>query len=224
MSNTARARPPSTSRCRSICAMTGQQALRDNGFDPSRPTAWSAEGLLPYLPAADQDLLFDRIDGLSANGSRLAVEAFGPEFFDPANCSPADASGWRKRAQGGAGCRPRAGPRDRRALVHRAPHRRRRVADGHGWEVTTIGAGEADGPLSAPSARGPRRRDPDTVVRRRGEELAPTADSSASWNSTIAATVSTRVGKHVDPLGQGGRGQHRVAVGLAHRHPRAASA
>jgi len=59
------------------------EALRAKGFDPNIPTAWLAEGLLPYLSAADQNLLFDRIDGLSATSSRLAVEAFGPEFFDP---------------------------------------------------------------------------------------------------------------------------------------------
>lgn len=60
-------------------------ALRDSGFDTERPTAWLAEGLLPYLTAADQDLLFERIHELSAAGSRLAVEAFTAEFFDPAN-------------------------------------------------------------------------------------------------------------------------------------------
>lgn len=59
------------------------QALRDKGFDPSRPTAWLAEGLLPYLRSADQDLLFDRIHDLSAPGSRVAVEAFSSEWFDP---------------------------------------------------------------------------------------------------------------------------------------------
>lgn len=59
------------------------EALRAKGFNPAAPTAWLAEGLLPYLCAADQDLLFSRIDGLSAAASRLAVEAFGPEFFDP---------------------------------------------------------------------------------------------------------------------------------------------
>jgi methyltransferase (TIGR00027 family) len=58
-------------------------ALRTKGFDPLLPTAWLAEGLLPYLSSADQDLLFTRIDGLSAPSSRLAVEAFGPAFFDP---------------------------------------------------------------------------------------------------------------------------------------------
>ena len=50
------------------------KALCDNGFDPSQPTAWIAEGLLIYLPAEAQDLLFDRIDELSAPGSRVATE------------------------------------------------------------------------------------------------------------------------------------------------------
>ncbi len=58
-------------------------ALRDAGFDPTEPTAWAAEGLLPYLPADGQDLLFERIDELSAVGSRVAVESFGAGFFDP---------------------------------------------------------------------------------------------------------------------------------------------
>jgi methyltransferase (TIGR00027 family) len=58
-------------------------ALREAGFDPSTPTAWSAEGLLPYLPAAGQDLLFERIVELSATGSRIAVEALSPSYFDP---------------------------------------------------------------------------------------------------------------------------------------------
>jgi len=49
-------------------------ALLDNGFDPAQPTAWIAEGLLIYLPPEAQDLLFDRIDELSAPGSRVATE------------------------------------------------------------------------------------------------------------------------------------------------------
>ncbi len=52
-------------------------ALRDNGFDPSRPTAWLAEGLLMYLPADAQDRLFALITELSAPGSRVAAEAVG---------------------------------------------------------------------------------------------------------------------------------------------------
>jgi methyltransferase (TIGR00027 family) len=46
------------------------------GFQPSAPTAWLAEGLLPYLPGAAQDLLFERITELSAPGSRFAVDDF----------------------------------------------------------------------------------------------------------------------------------------------------
>jgi methyltransferase (TIGR00027 family) len=58
------------------------KALQEAGFDPSQPSVWSAEGLMPYLPAAAQDLLFERIDALTAPGSRVAVEALGPTFLD----------------------------------------------------------------------------------------------------------------------------------------------
>ena len=50
------------------------EALRDDGFDPTKPTAWIAEGLLIYLPPDAQDRLFDNITALSAPGSRLATE------------------------------------------------------------------------------------------------------------------------------------------------------
>ena len=50
-------------------------ALRNAGFDPSQPTAWSAEGLLGYLPPEAQDRLLDTITELSAPGSRLATES-----------------------------------------------------------------------------------------------------------------------------------------------------
>ncbi|HZC93036.1 MAG TPA: class I SAM-dependent methyltransferase [Mycobacterium sp.] len=49
-------------------------ALRDSGFDDTKPSAWSAEGLLMYLPPDAQDRLFDHITALSAPGSRLATE------------------------------------------------------------------------------------------------------------------------------------------------------
>ncbi|MGY4712931.1 SAM-dependent methyltransferase [Mycolicibacterium sp. CBM1] len=49
-------------------------ALRAEGFDETTPTAWSAEGLLVYLPPDAQDRLFDNITALSAPGSRLATE------------------------------------------------------------------------------------------------------------------------------------------------------
>ena len=53
-------------------------ALRGSGFDVTQPTAWSAEGLLMYLPPEAQDRLFDNITELSATGSQLATE-YHPE-------------------------------------------------------------------------------------------------------------------------------------------------
>lgn len=58
-------------------------ALSAAGFDPSRPTAWLAEGLLPYLPAEAQDRLFEMLTELSAPGSEVAVEAFSLGSADP---------------------------------------------------------------------------------------------------------------------------------------------
>lgn len=60
-------------------------ALRAAGFDPQAPSAWSAEGLVVYLPDDAQDALFDNVTSLSAPGSRLAFE-FVPDtavFADP---------------------------------------------------------------------------------------------------------------------------------------------
>ncbi|WP_020669696.1 class I SAM-dependent methyltransferase [Amycolatopsis nigrescens] len=49
-------------------------ALAAAGFDPDRPTAWLAEGLLPYLPAQAEEDLFSLVHKLSAPGSWIAVE------------------------------------------------------------------------------------------------------------------------------------------------------
>lgn len=60
-------------------------ALQAAGFDPHAPSAWSAEGLVVYLPDDAQDALFDNVTSLSAPGSRLAFE-FVPDtavFADP---------------------------------------------------------------------------------------------------------------------------------------------
>jgi methyltransferase (TIGR00027 family) len=58
-------------------------ALIEEGFDPHQPTAWSAEGLLGYLPPDSQDRLLDTITELSAPGSRVAVESV--PNIDPAD-------------------------------------------------------------------------------------------------------------------------------------------
>ncbi len=74
-------------------------ALAAQGFDPGRPTAWIAEGLLIYLPPDAQDRLFDHITALSPVGSRLATE-FMPAmdaFTDPpAEGDEPGADRWRR--------------------------------------------------------------------------------------------------------------------------------
>jgi len=59
------------------------KVLQEAGFDPSRPSVWSAEGLVRYLPAQAQDLLFERINSLTAPGSWLASNVPGEGFTDP---------------------------------------------------------------------------------------------------------------------------------------------
>jgi methyltransferase (TIGR00027 family) len=49
-------------------------ALREAGYDATKRCAWTAEGLLPFLPPEAQDRLLDNITALSADGSRLASE------------------------------------------------------------------------------------------------------------------------------------------------------
>jgi methyltransferase (TIGR00027 family) len=64
-------------RCRTIAIDLRDDwpsALAAAGLDTGQPTAWSAEGLLVYLPPDAQDRLFDSITALSAPGSRIATE------------------------------------------------------------------------------------------------------------------------------------------------------
>ncbi len=104
------------------------KALRDAGFDAAVPTAWAAEGLLPYLPADAQDLLFERISELSAPGSRIGIESFGAGFFDREYLDSRREQMRRLREEAGED-RRRGRPRRCGPVVHRGPHRRGRVAD-----------------------------------------------------------------------------------------------
>ncbi|MGA9489900.1 MAG: class I SAM-dependent methyltransferase [Mycobacterium sp.] len=107
--------------------------LRNSGFDVNKPAAWSAEGLLPYLPSEAQDRLFDNITALSAPGSQLATEHISnPDAFS------------RESVQ-------RIGERWRRAGFDLNPAdlfyqgERSIVIDyltGHGWQVTAYPAPE----------------------------------------------------------------------------------
>ena len=68
-------------------------ALKAAGFDPTKPTAWCAEGLLIYLPPEAQDRLFDNIAALSAPGSAVATEFVpGLKDFDPEQARAATAT------------------------------------------------------------------------------------------------------------------------------------
>ncbi len=69
-------------------------ALIAAGFDPGQPTAWLAEGLLPYLPADAQDRLFELATAHSAAGSQIAVEAFS---LDPSQRTNEQRIVWRER-------------------------------------------------------------------------------------------------------------------------------
>ncbi|OIN82328.1 class I SAM-dependent methyltransferase [Mycobacterium malmoense] len=51
--------------------------LKAAGFDPQSPSAWSVEGVLPYLTDDAQNALFTRITELCAPGSRIAIGALG---------------------------------------------------------------------------------------------------------------------------------------------------
>jgi methyltransferase (TIGR00027 family) len=103
-------------------------ALRRNGFDDSQPTAWSAEGLLVYLPPEAQDRLFDNITALSAPDSQLATE-YHPD---------AGAAVAKRTKAMGAQLQQHGFDVDLSQLFYAGE--RNAVADyltGHGWQVST---------------------------------------------------------------------------------------
>lgn len=69
------------------------------GFDTKVPTAWIAEGLLPYLPPEAQDRLFDEITRLSAPDSRIAADWL-PDMEAALNNDRMRAIGASQRAKG----------------------------------------------------------------------------------------------------------------------------
>jgi methyltransferase (TIGR00027 family) len=78
------------------------KALREAGFDAQAPTAWSVEGLLRYLPAQAQDLLFERIHDLSGPGSRIVANAPTDEAKSPQSSARERKLSQRLRAALGA--------------------------------------------------------------------------------------------------------------------------
>jgi methyltransferase (TIGR00027 family) len=82
-------------------------ALRRAGFDPTRATAWLAEGILYALPPDAADTLLERITGLSAPASALALDhikdspylrtalaGVSPDLAALWQGGPADLAGW----------------------------------------------------------------------------------------------------------------------------------
>ena len=58
------------------------KSLKAHGFSPSAKTAWLVEGLLQYLDAEAVDILFARIDVLSAAGSVLLYDIVGQALVE----------------------------------------------------------------------------------------------------------------------------------------------
>jgi methyltransferase (TIGR00027 family) len=106
------------------------KALRDAGFDPSRPSAWLVEGLLMYLRPADQDRLFESLTLLAAPGSCAAVEEVAPvpqETFD----------GWKAAGKNKASVEGHGGWA---RMIYNDPHAD--VAEwftDRGWDATRTG-------------------------------------------------------------------------------------
>jgi methyltransferase (TIGR00027 family) len=116
-------------------------ALRAAGFEPEAPTAWAAEGLLPYLTAVAQDLLFERIASLSAPGSRVAVEEFTSDFYSAESFARREEQVQRYRDV--AEKLGRSDLADSGNLLYE--EERREVADwlsAHGWQATGVSAAE----------------------------------------------------------------------------------
>jgi methyltransferase (TIGR00027 family) len=110
-------------------------ALTAAGFDAALPTAWLAEGLLPYLPSDAQDRLFDLITANSAPGSRIAVEAFS---MDMSHQAEQDRAARRERS---ARMRERSGIDVDVDTLTYADGDRADAAEalaGHGWRVEAV--------------------------------------------------------------------------------------
>jgi methyltransferase (TIGR00027 family) len=107
-------------------------ALRAAGFDPAQPTAWSAEGLLGYLPPEAQDRLLDTITGLSAPGSRFATESVS-------NLEPGDEEKMKERMRVvSERWRAHGFDLDMTGLVYFGDRNEAAAyLSGHGWVLTT---------------------------------------------------------------------------------------
>jgi methyltransferase (TIGR00027 family) len=121
-------------------------ALSAAGFDRTQPTAWLAEGLLPYLPAEAQDRLFAMLTALSAPGSQVAVEAFTLGSGDNERRQAARRARWARMRQGlGLDINVEV-------LTYREADRADAalLLAGHGWQVQSVSNADEMGRLGRP--------------------------------------------------------------------------
>jgi methyltransferase (TIGR00027 family) len=102
------------------------EALLRANFDPQRPTAWLAEGLLLYLPGTAEEALFAHVHRLSAAGSAFATDESKPDLHNELH-HPAYQDARRRLGVDFSALRPN----DER------PDPQRWFRD-HGWQVTTM--------------------------------------------------------------------------------------
>lgn len=98
------------------------------GFDPKVPTAWSVEGLLPYLTGDAQEALFARIHEHSAPDSRIATGALGSRMDH-------DQLAELERAHPGVDM---SGDVDFSALTYENPADPAQWFEEHGWSVEPV--------------------------------------------------------------------------------------
>jgi methyltransferase (TIGR00027 family) len=110
------------------------KALRDSGFDPAAATAWLVEGLLLYLSPAEQDVLFERIESLSAPGSYVGIEQM--DSFDSDTYRTMTA-GQPEEGDSPASVERRRGGAAWASMIHNEPHTDAVEWFGrHGWAGT----------------------------------------------------------------------------------------
>jgi methyltransferase (TIGR00027 family) len=112
-------------------------ALRAAGFDPDLPTAWSAEGLLGYLPPEAQDRLLDTITELSAPGSRVATESV------PGLDADTEVQARQQMQEAAERMRSHGLNLDMTELLYFGDRNEAGAyLAGHGWQVSSRGVGE----------------------------------------------------------------------------------
>jgi methyltransferase (TIGR00027 family) len=103
---------------------TWPAALRTAAFRPHVPTAWLAEGVLPYLQPPNVELLMRQVSALSAPGSRFAADFVSADLMAARNAYVATLS---QRTNAAVGALFRSGINDPGALL-----------TDYGWRVVSV--------------------------------------------------------------------------------------